>query len=138
MSYYYKIKTSNKVSAACLALFFIVLFIHYMIPSLLKLSLETTYNWFVSILLVFISYPILIKSVHTDSNKSDKMLGEMSYIVYLAHWVWIIPYFMILRSTNSPTLKGVLAFSALFLTFVSSFFIISHTKRNNWLFKLFV
>lgn len=115
---------SEKITGFTNVLFLLVLIIHYLIPSLNSLVKDNRYNYhhFFNFYLSFLTIPFLLKSVHTKSDKVDKTLGDMSFILYLSHWVLTIPYNFY---TDGFSFSKKLPYTVLFLisTFVVSYLV---------------
>lgn len=84
----------RKTQIICNTIFLLILLSHYLFRGLHELvrdhasSYEVYFNQAIALLLV----PMLAHSVHIKSNQTDRVLGDMSYVLYLSHWAWIIPY----------------------------------------------
>ncbi|WP_188814176.1 acyltransferase family protein [Hymenobacter cavernae] len=89
-----KIVFSRTTQLICNLLFVAVLLVHYLSPGLFQLvkDSETSYHLHFSQLASLLLVPLLAGSVRVKSNKLDRALGDMSYVLYLSHWVWFIPY----------------------------------------------
>jgi peptidoglycan/LPS O-acetylase OafA/YrhL len=93
--YQYKVKFSPGIEKAAAGLFLLALASQYAIPSLHRQFMEehSYYYFFATLALIILATPVLINSVYVPTSATDKAYGEMSYIVYLSHWVWIQPYY---------------------------------------------
>ncbi len=95
-------------------------------------------NNIMTIINLVCALPILMGSVRVKSNTRDKFYGELSYLVYLSHWVWIIPYNMAIASLHNKI--GRLPYIAGFLvaTILSSLAVYywldrkSEKRRHQW------
>ncbi len=119
--YFYQIKFSNHSKIISLILFIAAFAIQFMVPSLKVLCLNghSTYYTLMSIALILISIPFVISSVYNPTSDRDKYWGEMSFIVYLCHWIWLIPYYKYISSGTSFVTK---CSYALIFTVVTSIF----------------
>jgi len=141
--YKYRILFTPKVEKFSMVLFLLLLGSQYAIPSLHRHFMEeNSYYYFLVILILMIAaIPMLINSVYVQTNANDKVLGEMSYIVYLSHWVWIQPYYAIVWRNPVPYsigMKLLYASGVLILTGLSSwlaYFYIDRPfekRRHKW------
>lgn len=90
--------------------------------------------------MIFSAIPALVNSVHNQTNKLDKFFGEMSFTIYLSHWVWIIPYNLFIANLDKPSrIPYVLGFLA--ITMLSSYLVYKFVDRplervrHNWIKK---
>ncbi len=114
--------------------------IQYAFPSLAPLyrNLHSNYYLLLSIVLTLIAIPLLIKSIHTESNKFDRFLGEMSFMIYLSHWAWLIPYNNLIEN-HGGFFKIICVAGFFTLNFFISYVVYklvdrpSEKLRHNWL-----
>ncbi|WP_461451062.1 acyltransferase family protein [Mucilaginibacter sp.] len=59
------------------------------------------YYILLSFILVALFVPTLANSVKKASDKNDRFWGEMSFLIYLSHWVWIKPYGILSAGTSA-------------------------------------
>ena len=130
--YYYQIKFSDQSKRISLIIFIAVFAIQYMIPSvkILCLDVHSKYYTLMSIGLIIISIPFVISSVYNSTNDTDKFWGEMSFIIYLCHWIWLIPYYKYTSSSIGIITKGSYALIFIIVTSISSFFIYKFIDRK--------
>lgn len=140
--YFNKIRLSKKSEIIGLSILFLIFVAHLIIPSLRSKILENQSGYFkvVSLVMIFAAIPALINSVHNQTNKFDKFLGEMSFMIYLSHWVWIIPYNLLITNIDKPSrIPYVLGF--LGVTMLSSYLVYkfvdrpSERLRHSWIKK---
>lgn len=103
MMFYYKINFSAKAERICLAIFVIIVGVQYMIPYAVQHFKITNsiYYTCISFILVVLAVPVLANSVRVHSNKRDKFWGELSFMIYLSHWVWIRPYGLLTQNVST-------------------------------------
>ncbi len=132
--YKYKIKFTPKIEKLSAILFLLLLGSQYLVPQLHKHFMEekSFYYFSVTLILIISVIPILINSVYVPTNSRDKILGELSYIIYLSHWVWIQPYYAIVWShpaDYSNFTKLTYATGVLILTAASSYLAFLYIDR---------
>lgn len=137
-----KIEFKPKIELSFNLLFTGILLVHYLVPDLfamVKLP-NSSYNEFFNILGSFLLIPLLANSVLRKSDSRDIMLGGMSYVLYLSHWMFIIPYnYYIQELTKIDRIPYTLAY--LFVTFLFSFLVYQYydlpldTLRKKWILK---
>ena len=89
---------------------------------------DTPYFRNLSFVLILLAIPSLIASVNRETNKRDKFWGEMSFVVYLSHWIWLTPYnLLIANGSKISRLPYVLGFIT--VTFLSSYLIYKFIDR---------
>ena len=120
-------------------LFLIILILNYVIPELSSLVRDetSTYNEFFNLLGAFLLLPLLANSVLRKSNNKDMLLGGVSYVLYLSHWMFIIPYnYYIMELSKRDRIPYSIVY--LVLTYSFSFFIFIYfdrpidEKRKKW------
>ncbi|WP_348799919.1 acyltransferase family protein [Flavobacterium adhaerens] len=123
-------------------LFIAILAIHYVVPDLLaKVKvIDSSYNELFNILTSFLLIPLLANSVLRKSDSKDTFLGGVSYVLYLSHWMFIIPYnYYIKELTKSDRIPYTLAY--LFITYLFSFLVYQYYDlpldklRKKWVLK---
>lgn len=92
----------SRIWVICSALLFMVfLAFNYLHPELQAnmfksnrdlLLMGINYHWLFSTLLALCIVPLVAANVRQKSDKTDRFLGNVSYDVYLFHWVMLIPY----------------------------------------------
>lgn len=137
-----KIKFTPKIEFTFNFLFIVILLVHYLVPNLfavVKMSNSSYYEFF-NILVSFLLIPLLANSVLRKSDSTDILLGGMSYVLYLSHWMFIIPYnYYINELTKTDRILYALAY--LFVTFLFSFLVYQYYDmpidklRKKWVFK---
>jgi peptidoglycan/LPS O-acetylase OafA/YrhL len=122
-----KIKFDNKTEKGFNILFLAILIIHYAIPELFNLVKTTSngYNGLFNILTSFLLIPLLTNSVLRKSNPKDMFLGGMSYVLYLSHWMFIIPYNFYIREI-SKTERIPYTTVYLLITYLFSFLVFKY------------
>lgn len=103
MIYYHKISFSAKAEKICVALLILVIAMQYIIPYAVqhfKIT-DSVYYTLISFVLVMLAVPILANSVLIHSDKQDKFWGEMSFMIYLSHWVLIRPYGILSQNVST-------------------------------------
>lgn len=119
-----KIEFKPKLEITCNVLFVGILLIHYIVPDLFTLVklVNSNYNEFFNILASFLLIPLLANSVLRKSDSKDILLGGMSYVLYLSHWMFAIPYnYYIKELTKIDRIPYTLAY--LFVTYLFSFLV---------------
>lgn len=103
MIFYHKINFSVQTEKICLALLILVVGVQYFIPYSTQHFKETNSIFYtvLSFILVMLAVPALANSVRNVSDKKDKFWGEMSFLVYLSHWVWIRPYGLLAQNSSA-------------------------------------
>ena len=123
-------------------LFLGVLLIHYIVPDLFEIvkSGNNSYNEFFNVLASFLLIPLIANSVLRKSDSKDMILGGMSYVLYLSHWMFIIPYnFCIKELTKPERIPYTLVY--LFITYLFSFLVYKYYDmpldklRKKWVLK---
>lgn len=123
-------------------LFLGILSVHYGIRylfDLVKLA-DSNYNEIFNILTSFLLIPLLANSVLRKSNPKDMLLGGMSYVLYLSHWMFIIPYNYYIKELNKiDRIPYTLVY--LFITYLFSFLVYQYYDmpldklRRKWVSK---
>jgi peptidoglycan/LPS O-acetylase OafA/YrhL len=132
--YKYKIRFSPAIEKSASVIFLLLLSSQYFIHPLHQQFMDekSRYYFLVTLLLIGAAVPILINSVYTPTNATDKVLGELSYIIYLSHWVWIQPYQVIVWSQPSSfSMVAKLCFASVvvLLTGISSWLAYRYIDR---------
>jgi peptidoglycan/LPS O-acetylase OafA/YrhL len=135
LAYMYRITFPPVVEKLSAAVFLLILGSQYLVPSLHHHFMEENsyYYFFMTLVLIIFATPVLINSVHAPTNGKDKAFGELSYIVYLSHWVWIQPYYAYVWSNPSAFSNGtklMYAGGVLLLTGVSSWLAYQYVDRR--------
>jgi len=101
--FYDKISFSAKTEKICLAIFVLVVGVQYMIPYAVQHFKVTNsmYYTIISFILVMLAVPMLASSVRLHSDKQDRFWGELSFMIYLSHWVWIRPYGLLTQNVST-------------------------------------
>jgi peptidoglycan/LPS O-acetylase OafA/YrhL len=76
-------------------LFIIIIVLHYIFPTLRVKVIEKTdliYFEQINLLLPLLLLPFISYNLKVKSDKKDRMYGNLSYTIYLFHWVLIVPY----------------------------------------------
>jgi len=76
-------------------MFFFILLLIYCIPVLRAHTLKDPYcdfNHYLNTALPLFLIPFFSNSVRRKSDQTDRAIGEMSFVLYLAHWALIAPY----------------------------------------------
>jgi peptidoglycan/LPS O-acetylase OafA/YrhL len=86
---------STRTEGICNLLFIGILVIHYLVPSLRARTVggpNSLYNGYLNELLPLLLIPLLSNSVRNKSSLMDRTLGNLSFVLYLCHWVLLKPY----------------------------------------------
>lgn len=119
-----KISFKPKVEMIFNSLFVGILILHYLVPDLFVIvkQSDTSYNELFNIVISFLLIPLLSNSVLIKSDSRDMLLGGMSYVLYLSHWMFIIPYnYYIKELSKIDRVPYMLAY--LFITYLFSFLV---------------
>jgi peptidoglycan/LPS O-acetylase OafA/YrhL len=100
--FYRKIQFSTKFEITCLIIFIIVIVAQYFSPYAVQhfKMINSVYYIVLSFVLVMLALPTLANSVQIRSDKKDKFWGELSFMIYLSHWVLIRPYGLLTRDAS--------------------------------------
>jgi peptidoglycan/LPS O-acetylase OafA/YrhL len=132
--YKYKISFTSRFEKVSAIVFTGLLACQYLIRPLHKDFMdEKSYYYFLTTLaLIVAAIPMLINSVYAPTNAADKALGELSYIIYLSHWVWIQPYQVMVWGNPSYHTSGKAVFASivLLLTAASSWLAYKYIDRS--------
>jgi peptidoglycan/LPS O-acetylase OafA/YrhL len=137
-----KIEFVTKVEIVCNTLFTGVLLLHYLLPDLFNLVklVDSHYNEFFNIFSSFLLIPLLANSVLRKSDSRDLLMGGVSYVLYLSHWMFIIPYnYYINEVAKIDRIPYILTY--LFVTYLFSFLIYQYYDlpldilRKKWVLK---
>jgi len=125
-----KVVFTKGTQLVCNLLFVAVLLVHCLSPKLFQLvkDSETSYHLHFSQLASLLLIPLLASSVRVKSNKLDRSLGDMSYVLYLSHWVWFIPYNHYIQNLTTVQRLPYMA-AYLLLTFAMAFFFYRYYDR---------
>jgi peptidoglycan/LPS O-acetylase OafA/YrhL len=99
-----------------------------------QMHYESYFNQLISLLLI----PLLSNCVNNKSDNLDRILGEMSYVLYLTHWLLIIPYNHVITGLSKFQRIPVSA-GYLLLTYILSYIIFKYYDkpidkiRREWL-----
>jgi peptidoglycan/LPS O-acetylase OafA/YrhL len=86
---------SNKHARIGLFLFIVIILLQYIVPDLRsKVIGKTDLIYFeqINLLLPLLLLPFISENLKIKSDKKDRVYGNLSYTIYLCHWVLIIPY----------------------------------------------
>jgi peptidoglycan/LPS O-acetylase OafA/YrhL len=86
---------NKKTEIACTVIFILAVLINYIIPQLKNITVvnnATNYTRYLNECLPILLIPLISNSVRNKSTKLDRILGDMSFVLYLCHWTLIIPY----------------------------------------------
>jgi len=132
ISYRYSIKVSKKASIVSLIFFIFVVFIMLFVqkdfnpmlggsdPSFFFKRNNDFFNLFIAIILI----PFALQTLTSKNNfKNDRFLGDMSYIVYLGHWITIICIFKFKIYQFIYTERIFYTFVLVIITYLISFII---------------
>ncbi|MDB4902320.1 MAG: Peptidoglycan/LPS O-acetylase OafA/YrhL, contains acyltransferase and SGNH-hydrolase domain [Mucilaginibacter sp.] len=95
MIYLKNFSFSRKIETVFTCIFIFAVIINYIIPDLRKITVTnnaTDYNRYLNECLPILLIPFISNSVKNKSSKLDRVLGDMSFVLYLCHWALIIPY----------------------------------------------
>lgn len=130
-------KRSSQLSAF---LFITILAIHYVIPSLMNITVfdkASNYNRVLNEILPLFIIPFIGRTVNLQSSKIDKELGNMAYVLYFCHWFWLIPYAQVVFGMDGM-IKTIYAGLYIVVIFVSTYLIYKYydkpidNMRRNW------
>lgn len=133
------IKFTRKTEIVFNCLFIAVLIVFYSVPHLYSLVKEgnSKYNEYFNLLSSFLLIPFLSNSIRRISNNADVLLGGVSYVLYLCHWMFIVPYnYYIARIDGITRLPFTIGF--LLLTYAFAFIVYLYfdnpidEKRKKW------
>ncbi|RKS13304.1 acyltransferase [Flavobacterium sp. 120] len=99
-----------------------IVIIHYVVPALrLKVIGKNDVDYFeqINLLLPLLIVPFISFNLKVKSNQRDRYYGNLSYAIYLCHWVLIIPYNYYIENL-SFTNRIPYAFLYLVLTLLTS------------------
>jgi len=94
---------NKKLEITGTLLFLVILNINYLFPGLRKITIGnhfTIYNIHLNEILPIFLIPLISNSLKNKSTKLDRTLGDMSFVLYLCHWVLIIPYDYFIEGAN--------------------------------------
>jgi len=128
--YHYKIHSTIKVEKWSLGILAGIIAVQYMIPSLKPLYRDTGSQYYsiLSFILTIAAIPTLINSIHKPTNEKDKFLGEMSFMIYLSHWIWLNLYNLLIAE-SSKMARIPYIFGFLFMTFLSAYLVYKFIDR---------
>jgi peptidoglycan/LPS O-acetylase OafA/YrhL len=128
--YFRKIQFKKVTEIICIVVVLIIIALQYVFSYTIQHYKDeaSIYYIMLSFVLVALFVPTLANSVRKASDKNDKFWGEMSFLIYLSHWVWIKPYGVFSAGTSSSVhlLYLLLFFIA---TLLSSFVIYNLIDR---------
>ncbi|REH01887.1 acyltransferase family protein [Flavobacterium aquicola] len=136
-----KIEFKPKTETVFNALFIGILILHYIIPDLFAMvKSNISYNELFNILISLFLIPLLANSVVRKSDSKDVLLGGMSYVLYLSHWMFIIPYNYYIKDLTKidriPYTLGYLLATYLFSILVYQYYDMPLDKlRKKWVSK---
>ncbi len=110
-----------------------VLGLHFVMPVLYQetvLSKFSMYNVHLNYVLPLIILPYIQHNINIQSKGNDMMYGALSYIVYLFHWVLIIPYLYYYGELSQLQKLPYTVIYLLLLTFISILIYIFFDKKN--------
>lgn len=134
-----EIKFNKKTEIIFCCIFLLVLFVFYSVPHLYSLVKEgnTKYNEYFNLLSSFLLIPFLSNSVRRVSDNRDALLGGVSYVLYLCHWMFLIPYNYYIESMDG-VIRLPFTIGFLLLTYTFAFIIFLYfdnpidEKRKKW------
>ena len=122
LAYNYHLTFPKKLEVFSAAVFILILLFNYTMSSLHHALMEDgTYFNFITLLLVVFSIPTLINSVYIKTNPKDKLLGDLSFIVYLCHWVWIEAYYVLIHGQHPAIVKFGYSIAVFAITAITSY-----------------
>lgn len=126
----YKVSPGQNIYRSSIIVLILIVAVQYGIPSLRSLYRDETsvYYQLLSLVMTLIAIPILIKSIETRTDANDKFLGEFSFMIYLSHWIWLLPYNMLVSGASGLT---KIAYVAVFFMFtgISSYLVYLFVDR---------
>jgi peptidoglycan/LPS O-acetylase OafA/YrhL len=122
-------------------LFLGVLALQFILPRLYSSPVFNSRYFYkvLTLLSLLFTLPLLAGSVKVKSNARDKFFGEMSYLVYLSHWVWLIPYNALIYNLTNKTMRIPYILLFLLATFgsaVAVYYLVdrkSEKYRHKWI-----
>lgn len=137
-----EIKFQKKTEVVFNLLVILILLLHYCIPNLFSLvkDAHSQYNIWFNFLVSFLLIPFLSNSVLRKSDSKDMLLGNMSYTLYLSHWMFIIPYNYYIKDIDKI---DRIPYTILYLvvTYLFSFLVFKYFDepidklRKKWIYK---
>lgn len=138
-----QIKFSKQVEITFDVLFLLVLVAHYLLgfTAFYKpIKEHAHYEFYFNQCLSLLTIPMICNCVYNKSDKLDRVLGEMSFVLYLCHWITIIPYnYYVADLGKIQRLPIMLVY--LLVTYVLAYFIFKFydkpvdSLRRKWLEK---
>jgi len=116
---------NKRIEILCTCIFIFIVISNYIIPELKKATVgdnATDYNRYLNECLPILLIPFISNSVRNKSSKLDRVLGDMSFVLYLSHWALIIPYNYYIKGLT-VTQRIPYSLFYLLLTLAVSFFI---------------
>ncbi len=114
--YFGNISFSKKTELVFNSAFLLVLGVNYLFASLREETIYhhlSSYNQYLNNYLPLLLIPLLSNSVRVRTkSRLDSVLGDMSYVLYLTHWVVLIPY---LHYMSGQDAKVKLLYTAVYL-----------------------
>jgi len=140
--YFKKIQFKSLTEIICLSCALIIIALQYVFPYSIQHYKDeaSIYYIMLSFVLVALFIPTLANSVKKASGKNDRFWGEMSFLVYLSHWIWIKPYGVFSEGVSS-LVHVIYLFLFFAATLLSSFIIYKlidrpmEKLRHHWINK---
>lgn len=98
-----RIKFNRRVELVFNLLLIGILILHFALSKWVvydSIKASANYELYFNELLSLFAIPVLCNSVYRKGNNLDRQLGDISYVLYLLHWVLIIPYDFYIRDLN--------------------------------------
>lgn len=90
-----KVRFSQKLELIFNLLFILILVFHFSLYSsaaYISIKASNNYELYFNEILCLFTIPLLFNSVYRKSDNFDRTLGNVSYVLYLLHWVLFMPY----------------------------------------------
>jgi peptidoglycan/LPS O-acetylase OafA/YrhL len=139
LAFYYQLKPNKTLERIANVALVIVILSQYLIPGLGQYYRveHSPYYEALTFVMLILAIPLLLRSVHTETTERDRFWGEMSFLIYLVHGVFLVPYNLLIDGmAKSHRLPYVLCFllatlgtAWLLYTFVDR---PSEIKRQRW------
>jgi len=140
--YFRKLQFKSITEKICIIIALIITALQYVFPYSIHHYKDeaSVYYIMLSFVLVALFVPTLANSVRRTSDKNDRFWGEMSFLVYLSHWVWIKPYGFFSEGTSTlvHTIYLLLFFAVTFLSSLIIYKLIDRPMeklRHQWINK---
>jgi len=114
IAYYYQLKPNKSIERVANIGLLLLVLSQYLIPGLgqyYRVEHSPYYEGLTFAMLILV-IPLLLRSVHTETSVRDRFWGEMSFLIYLVHGVYLVPYNLLIegmpKSHRLPYVAGFL------------------------------